>query len=470
MAAVLVVLVVAIGILVVRFGRATNFESFATSKQGAEYSTWVDRIVQNRDSDGSEIPETLSSVSLVNSRTNSIVRAECASNTIYCDSEFDQSGGQYIAPAPELAAHSSLGAWRAQVGNAAKPKFGTKEQPFTRNFDGYSSTVVGINEKKFVTACFMIYMQSGEPSQAVNATTRIVQSIDDTKTIKAEVINDELPYSIYGSTISNDSVLQRIYGGIPDVQTYRPYCIGASFVAGETTGGIFAEIEFSKPEAYAQSADFNVNIWEISISQSNDINAWNNDFKAFRSEQNSYIWPVDTTSYPVSRISQCWGGPNGPSYDVASNNIKNNRPGGNHPGMDIPLASGTPLLAAKSGVVEKASDSGDGYGGTVMIKTDSGLWVAYAHMKKIDVVVGDSVTKGQVIGQSGGGLNDPMHGSSTGAHLHFIIQNIGGRVTGSADMATDGSSTTNLNPLNYLPDGVIDETGCKPTSKPAGMK
>ena len=465
----LVLLVVVIGILVVRFGRATSYESFATTRQGNEYSTWIDRIVQYRDSDGSLIPDNQSS-SLVRSRSNSIVRAECSTNTVYCDGDFDQSGGGYVTPAPELAAHSNLGAWQAQIANTSKPKFGTVDKQFTRNYDAYSSTLVGANEKIFVTACFMIYLQNGVPTQGINSTARIIQSIDGTRTVKAEVKDEFLPASVLGKTINNDFVLQSIYGGTLDAQTYHPYCIGTTLTAGETTGGLIAEIEFSKPEAYTESADFSVNIWEISISQSNDIKAWNDEFKAFRTEQNSYIWPVDTNTYPVSRISQCWGGPNGPSYDVASNNIKNNRPGGIHPGMDIPLASGTPLLAAKPGVVEKASDSGDGYGGTVMIKTDGGLWVAFAHMKKIDVAVGDRVTKGQVIGQSGGGLNDPMHGSSTGAHLHFIMQNIGGRVTGSADMTTDGSSTSNLNPLNYLPNGVIDETGCKPTPKPAGMK
>ena len=49
------------------------------------------------------------------------------------------------------------------------------------------------------------------------------------------------------------------------------------------------------------------------------------------------------------------------------------------------------------------------------------IWSIYAHLKSRSVNQGDSISENQVIGLSGGGLNDPNHGTSTGAHLHFQI-------------------------------------------------
>ena len=42
-------------------------------------------------------------------------------------------------------------------------------------------------------------------------------------------------------------------------------------------------------------------------------------------------------------------------------------------------------------------------------------------MKEFNVVEGQSVTKGQRIGLSGGGKNDPYKGTSTGPHIHSGI-------------------------------------------------
>lgn len=172
------------------------------------------------------------------------------------------------------------------------------------------------------------------------------------------------------------------------------------------------------------------------------------------------IWPVKATMKGggglPSRISQCWGGPNGPSY--TGDNSQNNRPGGLHPGLDLPLPLGTPIYAAADGIVESAADVGDGYGKRVIIRHPGlGLWSVYAHLDSFNVSTGVNINQGAKIGTAGN------TGQSGGVHLHFITQNIGGRATGSSDMKTDGTSTVNLNPLNYLPTGVINEIGCKRT-------
>ena len=47
----------------------------------------------------------------------------------------------------------------------------------------------------------------------------------------------------------------------------------------------------------------------------------------------------------------------------------------------------------------------------------------YAHLARIDVVEGQEIQQGSVVGIQGGNPNrDPNPGYSTGSHLHFEIQ------------------------------------------------
>lgn len=101
-----------------------------------------------------------------------------------------------------------------------------------------------------------------------------------------------------------------------------------------------------------------------------------------------------------------------------------------HSGIDLGAPMGTPVLAAKSGVVEFASWGG-GYGNLVEISHGS-TGTRYAHMSSIYVNPGQRVAQGQQIGTVG------STGNSTGPHLHFEYL-----IPGS-----DG--WTALDPANYL--------------------
>lgn len=93
--------------------------------------------------------------------------------------------------------------------------------------------------------------------------------------------------------------------------------------------------------------------------------------------------------------------------------------GQNHSGIDIAAGVNTSakIVAAASGTVMKASDSGDGYGQCVIIQHTDGYYTLYGHMVSgsIKVNVGDKVNSGQVIGTMG------TTGNSTGNHLHFEV-------------------------------------------------
>lgn len=86
-----------------------------------------------------------------------------------------------------------------------------------------------------------------------------------------------------------------------------------------------------------------------------------------------------------------------------------------HKGLDIGAGMGTPVHAARSGLVIYSRRMG-GYGNCVFIRHAGGYVTAYAHNKKNLVNVGDVVRQGQVIAEVG------RTGSATGPHLHFEVR------------------------------------------------
>ena len=88
-----------------------------------------------------------------------------------------------------------------------------------------------------------------------------------------------------------------------------------------------------------------------------------------------------------------------------------------HTGLDIAGNYTTFSMAAHAGVVTYTGWR-NGYGLTVELNHGNGLQTRYAHNSKIFVNVGDVVTAGQHLAQTG------TTGNSTGTHLHFeVIKN-----------------------------------------------
>lgn len=98
-----------------------------------------------------------------------------------------------------------------------------------------------------------------------------------------------------------------------------------------------------------------------------------------------------------------------------------------HYGVDIANKLGTPIYAADAGVIEYVG-WGTGYGNQIVIDHGGGKKTRYAHLSKVYVGKGETVSKGQSIAAMG------STGWSTGPHLHFEVI-INGR---------------KYNPLNYI--------------------
>lgn len=83
-----------------------------------------------------------------------------------------------------------------------------------------------------------------------------------------------------------------------------------------------------------------------------------------------------------------------------------------HRGVDYAAPSGTPAQSVGDGVVEFAGVQG-GFGNVVIVRHGNKHSTVYAHLSRINVRKGQTITQGQVVGAVG------TTGWSTGPHLHF---------------------------------------------------
>ena len=143
----------------------------------------------------------------------------------------------------------------------------------------------------------------------------------------------------------------------------------------------------------------------------------NSDSHTYRQVPDSIF--IDLPKYSAidmhSVYSVAWKG----SYTSDSENT------GSHPGVDIRVPEGTPVVSIANGIVDTVK-SGGGFGNVVVIRhpnvpnpdnpgRKTTLYSVYAHLQTPMATVGAIVTKGEQIGTSG------STGFASGPHLHFQI-------------------------------------------------
>ncbi len=134
-----------------------------------------------------------------------------------------------------------------------------------------------------------------------------------------------------------------------------------------------------------------------------------------------FDWPID----PLFGISCGFHCPDYPYRSIL----------GPHTGIDLPTNMGTPVRAVADGYVARAADSGGAGYSYVLILHGDNLSTVYGHISSIAVSDGQFISRGQVIGGTGGAPGTRGAGLSTGPHLHFEVRK-------------DGIP---VNPAGYLP-------------------
>ncbi len=117
------------------------------------------------------------------------------------------------------------------------------------------------------------------------------------------------------------------------------------------------------------------------------------DADDFRS---GFAWPLD-----AYRVTSRWG----------SQRVLNGTPARPHYGIDLAAPAGSPIRAPADGLVTFARSGMHFEGGLTLIDHGQGLITAYLHQSRIDVLAGQRVTRGDVIGRVG------ATGRATGPHL-----------------------------------------------------
>lgn len=87
-----------------------------------------------------------------------------------------------------------------------------------------------------------------------------------------------------------------------------------------------------------------------------------------------------------------------------------------HAGVDISAKEGTGVYATADGVVERASFQDGGLGNNIVINHENGYKTVYAHLSSINVVKGQKLKIGDIIGLVG------STGLSTVNHLHYEVR------------------------------------------------
>ena len=94
--------------------------------------------------------------------------------------------------------------------------------------------------------------------------------------------------------------------------------------------------------------------------------------------------------------------------------------GKGHNGIDLRAPIGTSVYAAEQGIVKDIGDTdricpGGSYGKWIVIEHPNNLSTLYAHLSRIRVSTGQTVSRGDIIGLSGN------TGYTTGPHLHLTV-------------------------------------------------
>lgn len=117
-----------------------------------------------------------------------------------------------------------------------------------------------------------------------------------------------------------------------------------------------------------------------------------------------------------------------------------------HRGVDLASNENTPLSMPFNGTVVFAGWDKTGFGNSILVRLEDGQYIRMSHLNRIDVIPGQKVNKGYVIGLTGN------TGRSTAAHLDVMTYDSNFNVINPAQFAT------NTQRYNFLTKGQRDKS------------
>ena len=218
------------------------------------------------------------------------------------------------------------------------------------------------------------------------------------------------------------------------------FAVGIAFLASATTAPAIAS------SAATTSDNFRIKPEDVKENQT-PLGVSDPDFRALHGNWGKIIGaatPKVEVSIPSidpvesMRLSSGFGNRRAPTRGASRN----------HKGIDIPGPVGTPIYATADGIVDRA-EWVRGYGKFIELGHGNEINTRYGHMSALNVVAGQRVSKGDIIGYMG------STGRSTGSHLHYEV-----RISGVA-----------VNPMSFLaqekPLLAANEDGSKSVGGPA---
>jgi murein DD-endopeptidase MepM/ murein hydrolase activator NlpD len=191
---------------------------------------------------------------------------------------------------------------------------------------------------------------------------------------------------------------------------------------GGGKGGPYLPLQFSPQSSKGLSTDF-----EFTLDRGHSLIQAANQLEKNWQRQYQWLSQLPTAAPIANRI--------GLSSNYGSRIDPITRQMAQHPGIDFSAPPGTPILAAGHGVVLR-TESDHAYGQFIEIKHSDGFVTKYAHARKIFVIQGQPVTRGQVIAEVGN------TGRSTGPHLHYEVSLNGSLINPMQVMASQDTPKT----------------------------
>jgi murein DD-endopeptidase MepM/ murein hydrolase activator NlpD len=225
-----------------------------------------------------------------------------------------------------------------------------------------------------------------ENNQLLSQYNFLNSKLNQIETVLDEIQNrdDNIYRVIYGKNPIPESIRKAGFGGV------NRYAALGSFSDAELVTNTSKKIDVISKQAYIQAKSYE-EVLNLALNKEHELSS------------TPAIMPISNTN--LEFISSGWGMRMHPVYHVKMF----------HYGMDFVASTGTKVYATGDGEVLSTETLKSGDGKNIIINHGFGYKTRYCHLSRFNVIPGQKVKRGQVIGFVG------STGTSTAPHLHYEV-------------------------------------------------